>query len=48
MKRLLTLLLAVVVLAPSQAVGADSVHVNGGGRGTVDGVTHFSQFGFGD
>ena len=47
MKRLLTLLLAVVALAPSQAVGADSVHVTGGGRGTVDGVTPFSQFGFG-
>jgi hypothetical protein len=48
MKRLLTLLFAVVALAPSQAVGADSVHVTGGGRGTVDGVTTpFSQFGFG-
>jgi len=47
MRRLLILLLAVVALAPSQAVGADSVHVNGGGRGTVDGVAPFSQFGFG-
>jgi hypothetical protein len=47
MKRLLILLLAVTALVPSQAVGADSVHVNGGGRGTVDGVTPFSQFGFG-
>jgi hypothetical protein len=47
MKRLLTLLLAVVALAPSQAVGADSVHLTGGGRGTLDGVTAFSQFGFG-
>jgi hypothetical protein len=47
MKRLLTSLLAVVVLTPSPAVSASSVQVNGGGRGTLDGVTPFSQFGFG-
>ncbi len=47
MKRLLTLLLAVAVLAPSYSAAAGSTNVNGGGRGTVDGVTPFSQFGFG-
>lgn len=44
---LLMLLLAVVVLAPAHAGAAGSVQVNGGGRGTVDGVHPFSQFGFG-
>ena len=47
MKRLLILLLTVVVLVPSQAAAASSTQVNGGGRGTLDGVTPFSQFGFG-
>jgi hypothetical protein len=47
MKRLLILLLAVVVLAPSQAGAASSTQVTGGGRGTLDGVNPFSQFGFG-
>jgi hypothetical protein len=47
MKRLLTVLLAVVVLAPGHAAAADSVQVTGGGRGTLDGVHPFSQFGFG-
>jgi hypothetical protein len=47
MKRLLTLLLAVAVLAPSYSAAATSTKVNGGGRGMVDGVTPFSQFGFG-
>jgi hypothetical protein len=48
MKRLLILLLFVVILVPSHAVAAGSTQVNGGGRGTVDdGVTPFSQFGFG-
>jgi hypothetical protein len=46
MKRLLILLLLVVLLVPSHAVAA--TQINGGGRGTVDdGVTPFSQFGFG-
>jgi hypothetical protein len=47
MKRLLILLLAVIVLVPSHAVAAGSTHVNGGGRGTLDGVNPFSQFGLG-
>jgi hypothetical protein len=47
MKRLLILLLAVIVLVPSHAVAAGSTQVNGGGRGTLDGVNPFSQFGFG-
>jgi hypothetical protein len=47
MKRLLILLLAIIVLVPSQAVATSSTQVNGGGRGTLDGVNPFSQFGFG-
>ncbi len=47
MKRLLILLLAVVALVPSHAVAASATQVNGGGRGTLDGVNPFSQFGFG-
>jgi hypothetical protein len=48
MKRLLTLLILVAAIVPAHAVAAGSTHVNGGGRGTVDGgVTPFSQFGFG-
>lgn len=48
MKRLLMLLFLVAVLVPSHAVAAGSTQINGGGRGTVDnGVTPFSQFGFG-
>jgi hypothetical protein len=49
MRRVLALaavVLAAVMLvaAPVQAAAPD--RVNGGGRGTVDGVTPFSQFGF--
>jgi len=48
MKRLLTLLILVAAIVPTHAIAAGSTHVNGGGRGTVDGgVTPFSQFGFG-
>jgi hypothetical protein len=47
MKRLLILLLTIVALVPSQGVAAGATQVNGGGRGTLDGVTPFSQFGFG-
>jgi hypothetical protein len=47
MKRLLILLVAVIVLVPSHAVAAGSTQVTGGGRGTLDGVNPFSQFGFG-
>jgi len=48
MRRLLLLLVLVLVpaLLPSAAVGGAPTNVNGGGRGTVDGVTPFSQFGF--
>jgi hypothetical protein len=42
---LLVFVLAVASVAPATA-GNGPVHVNGGGRGTVDGVTAFSQFGF--
>jgi hypothetical protein len=45
MKRLLILLLLVVILVPSHAVAAGSTQVTGGGRGTLDGVEPFSQFG---
>lgn len=37
------LMMLIAAVAPVQAAGQDSV--NGGGRGTVDGVTAFSQFG---
>jgi hypothetical protein len=47
MKRLLILLVAVIVLVPTHAVAAGSTQVTGGGRGTLDGVNPFSQFGFG-
>ena len=47
MKRPLVLLLLVVILVPSHAVAAGSTQVNGGGRGTRDGVNPFSQFSFG-
>jgi len=47
MKRLLTLLIAVAALSPSPTFAGSTVHVNGGGRGTLDGVHPFSQFGFG-
>ena len=46
MKRLLILLLLVVILVPSHAVAASSTQVTGGGRGTLNGVDPFSQFGF--
>jgi hypothetical protein len=46
-KRLAILLSAVVALAATAEASAGSPIANGGGRGTVDGVTPFSQFGFG-
>ena len=47
MKRLVVLLAAFFSAAfPVAAAAADS-RANGGGRGTVDGVNPFSQFGFG-
>jgi hypothetical protein len=47
MRRLLVVLLAIVAVLPSQVVAASSTQVTGGGRGSVDGITPFSQFGFG-
>lgn len=47
MKRLVVFLAALVsagVLGPAAAADTSA---NGGGRGTVDGVNPFSQFGFG-
>lgn len=47
MKKLAALLGAVVILAATAEASAASPSATGGGRGTVDGVTAFSQFGFG-
>jgi hypothetical protein len=50
MKRLFVLLAALIVSAalPASSVAATSpTNANGGGRGTVDGINPFSQFGFG-
>src|SRR5262245_12436648 len=44
-RALLAVLLVAAVLSPA-AVGDTPTSVNGGGRGTVDGVNPFSQFGF--
>jgi hypothetical protein len=38
-------LVAICVLVPAPAIAGPMI-ANGGGRGTVDGVTPFSQFGF--
>jgi hypothetical protein len=46
-RRLAAVIVAVVALAASGQASAASPTANGGGRGTVDGVTPFSQFGFG-
>ena len=45
-KLLLILTVATLVFAPSSLAAGPSV-ANGGGHGTVDGSTPFSQFGFG-
>jgi hypothetical protein len=47
MRRLVAIIAAVVALAAAGQASATSPAANGGGRGTVDGVTPFSQFGFG-
>ncbi len=47
MRRLAAVMIAVVALAASGESFAASPSANGGGRGTVDGLTPFSQFGFG-
>jgi hypothetical protein len=47
MKRLLlVLVVAAVFVTPEAAAGVAPENVNGGGRGTTDGATPFSQFGF--
>jgi hypothetical protein len=46
-RRLAIVITAVVGLAATGHASAASPVANGGGRGTVDGVTPFSQFGFG-
>lgn len=49
MKRFLlvsAMLLVTVTLSASPAAAAGPTVMNGGGRGTVDGTTPFSQFGF--
>jgi hypothetical protein len=46
MRRLVALLVAGLALAASGPASAESPVANGGGRGTIDGVTPFSQFGF--
>ena len=47
MRRLAALIIGVVALAAVGQASAAAPIANGGGRGTVDGVTPFSQFGFG-
>jgi hypothetical protein len=47
MRRVVLAVLAGAVLAASPSAAAGAGVVNGGGRGTVDGVSPFSQFGFG-
>lgn len=46
MRRLFLVLVLVAATLPPAAVGNAPTSVNGGGRGTVDGVHAFSQFGF--
>jgi hypothetical protein len=46
MRRLLLVLVFLAAALPPAASGDAPVHVTGGGRGTVDGVSPFSQFGF--
>jgi opacity protein-like surface antigen len=46
MKRLLLVFVVVAACATPATAANGPVHVNGGGRGTVDGVSAFSQFGF--
>lgn len=46
MRRVLLVVLLVATALPSAAMGDAPASVNGGGRGTVDGVNPFSQFGF--
>jgi hypothetical protein len=47
MRKAMILSLALLALAPTPALAAGAGRASGGGRGTVDGATPFSQFGFG-
>jgi hypothetical protein len=47
MRRVGVLMVAVALVATATAQASASPRANGGGRGTVDGTTPFSQFGFG-
>ena len=47
MRRFAALLAAGIALAANGPASAASPVANGGGRGTIDGATPFSQFGFG-
>ncbi|HXF98446.1 MAG TPA: hypothetical protein VNJ46_07540 [Gaiellaceae bacterium] len=46
MRRLLLTVVSVAALLPAAAAAGPQAQVNGGGRGTLDGATPFSQFGF--
>src|SRR5919108_6332506 len=46
MRRLLLVLIVLAMTLPSAAAASPPAQANGGGRGTTDGVTPFSQFGF--
>lgn len=46
MTRLLAVTVVVLAALPPAAAATAPESVNGGGRGTVDGITPFSQFGF--
>jgi opacity protein-like surface antigen len=46
MRRLLLVFVVLAVCVTPAIAASGPVHVNGGGRGTVDGMNAFSQFGF--
>lgn len=46
MRRLLPVFVVLLAVLPPAAAATASEKVNGGGRGTIDGATPFSQFGF--
>src|SRR5918994_5148887 len=46
MRRLLPVLVVLLAVVAPASAATSPENVNGGGRGTVDGVTPFSQFGF--
>ena len=47
MRRLAAVVVSAVALVASAEASAAAPIANGGGRGTIDGLTPFSQFGFG-